>query len=692
MHNYTMRISHLTVDKLGVKLYDQASAAIAELIANAYDADATEVTIKAPMGKLLAHRRQGQTIDQGFTIEIEDNGIGMTPDEMQNFFLVVGAERRKRRGGETSKRFDRKVMGRKGIGKLAPFGICKEIEVLSAGGEKTERGYQCSHIILNYDDIIGGQEESPYEPKIGQSDHKFHSETGTKIILRNFSHRHVPKIEDLSRQIARRFGLPSQDWEILLQNNTDAGSDTPPRTVEQFELDFMENTKIKLPKQEDSDAGRLPKAQIATSDGPHHLFAGFQHENRAYPVHGWAAYSKIPYTDELMAGIRIYCRGKIVAQTPAFNQKAGFTGEYDIRSYLIGELHADWLDDDEDLIQTDRRDILWSHELGIEFQKWGQSLVKAIGKSTRDPLRRKKQDVFYETGEVKKRINQAYPKENQKLIRESAKKIADLFGASLSMEELKEVESVRRFVDISIDLAPHFVSSEKLNAAGEESILPIFIDLLVEAGIADAAGLGKVASQRVSVIKNLEKLIKTEKTKEIELQNLITQAPWLINPAWTFFSSNVTFSTLKSTFEIYYKKENRTSIKLTDFPNGQNRADFVLSNHEGKLQIIEIKRPGKKLTNVEMGRIVKYHETMQSFLKKPGNEEFSQSFHDFHITLVCDSTKNLTNEMKVSFNTYISDKRLTHLSWESLLLNTRKVHQDFLDEANRPRKPQAEKR
>jgi hypothetical protein len=48
-----MTISRLTVDKLGVKLYDRVSAVIAELVANAYDADATTVKIEAPMGHYL---------------------------------------------------------------------------------------------------------------------------------------------------------------------------------------------------------------------------------------------------------------------------------------------------------------------------------------------------------------------------------------------------------------------------------------------------------------------------------------------------------------------------------------------------------------------------------------------------------------------------------------------------------------
>ena len=60
---YSMRISRLTVDKLGVKLYDRVSAVIAELIANAYDADASCVTVEAPMGQFLASKAGGNVTD-----------------------------------------------------------------------------------------------------------------------------------------------------------------------------------------------------------------------------------------------------------------------------------------------------------------------------------------------------------------------------------------------------------------------------------------------------------------------------------------------------------------------------------------------------------------------------------------------------------------------------------------------------
>ncbi|MGI8858697.1 MAG: hypothetical protein ACR2HO_00845 [Rubrobacteraceae bacterium] len=52
---YEIRISRLTIDKLGVKLYDKVSAAVAELAANGYDADAENVTIRLPLSTVLAN-------------------------------------------------------------------------------------------------------------------------------------------------------------------------------------------------------------------------------------------------------------------------------------------------------------------------------------------------------------------------------------------------------------------------------------------------------------------------------------------------------------------------------------------------------------------------------------------------------------------------------------------------------------
>ena len=150
---YTMRISRLMIDKLGIQMYDRVSAVLAELIANAYDADAEHVKITLPFGQYLARKVEGQIEDQGFEIFIEDDGGGMIAQEVNDYYLNVGYNRRVERSERTPK-FSRRVMGRKGIGKLAPFGICHEVEVVSAGGDRTGRGFAVSDLILDLDDIL----------------------------------------------------------------------------------------------------------------------------------------------------------------------------------------------------------------------------------------------------------------------------------------------------------------------------------------------------------------------------------------------------------------------------------------------------------------------------------------------------------------------------------------------------------
>ena len=685
--DYSMRISRLTVDKLGVKLYDKVSAVIAELIANAYDADATEVTVHAPMGQFLATRAGGAIADKGFDIRVVDNGIGMTPRQVQDFFLVVGAERRNdpNRGGE-SLRFTRKVMGRKGVGKLAPFGICKSIEVISAGGDAisangrnaSRSGYLTSHIVLHYDGIValGNEPDERYKPTVGSRDESLSAESGTQIILRNFNYRRVPDIGLLGRQLAQRFGIRSSNWQVQLTDNTKC--DLSPESVGDFDIDTMPNTRITF-QQDGSVLG--PDGTLEQE-----LSAGFDHDDTFHPLFGWMAYSKAPYSDELMAGVRVYCRGKIAAQTSIFNQRAGFTGEHNIRSYLVGELHADWLDEDEDLIQTDRRDILWSDELAAAFQAWGQRIVKRIGTLSRDPLRKATLELFLETGNVDSRILDAYPAEDHQAIRDRASEVARSFGRTISRGEAEDPGVVNELVDLSITLAPHITLNSMMKEAVADADRPLSVlsVFLRTARLAELSSFGRIAEDRLKVVERLEVLKDAEDTDEDDLQQLVADAPWVVNPEWAPVTENQTFSSLRKEFEKYYRQRTGESISLSDFQQTGKRPDFVLSSQEGTVQIIEIKKPRHRLTNREMDRVVTYYQNMDAFLNDPAHSHFRKHFPDFHVTVVCDSLA-LTGSQRAAFDGYRSTGKLTHMDWTAFLLKTEQVHQDFLREARRQR-------
>lgn len=690
---YVMKISRLTVDKLGVKLYDRVSAVIAELVANSYDADATKVVITAPMGEYLASRHQGDPKDRGYEIVVADNGSGMTPDEVNRFYLRVGAERRKDERGDTSKKYKRKVMGAKGVGKLAPFGICQEIEVLTAGGEivsgkdesgKQAKGYLRAHLILDRGSILK-DEEFDYEPVVGDLDGTIAKSTSTVISLRNFAYRRVPTIEEFSRQLAQRFGVKSADWKVeLVDGVKTAGDPAQKATVGQFAIPTMDKTKVSF---KPGKSGEIQgKAFDTDGNAIEGIDAGFAYEGKNFPVRGWVGYAREPYKDDLMAGVRIYCRGKIAAQTSVFNRRAGFTGEHDVRSYLVGEVHADWLDENEDLIQTDRRDILWSHELGQEFERWGQAVVRKIGTRSRDPMKQKTWDRFKDAAKLEDRVQEAFPRNDQENLREHAVTVAKMIGQTIRPDEIEDAERVESFVQLSLMLAPVITLDEKLREAADaaESPLEVVTDILKTARVAELASFGRIAEDRIRVIERVEALKDDPNTLESAFQTLIETSPWLIDPQWSPITANQAFSTLRNEFVKFYKQKTGETLNLENFSDPKKRADFVMSNQDATIQIVEIKQPQHKLTDPELDRIVKYRDLMHEFLNMSGHEDFKRLFPEFRITLVCDGLK-LDGTRRAAFEGMKKDGpgKLTHITWKVFLLRTRQMHKSFLDEAER---------
>ena len=72
--------------QLGEQLVAKPSIALAELVKNAYDADATKVTVT--MEKISK---------EGGTILIEDDGHGMTLEEMQDSWMRIATSAKRRK-------------------------------------------------------------------------------------------------------------------------------------------------------------------------------------------------------------------------------------------------------------------------------------------------------------------------------------------------------------------------------------------------------------------------------------------------------------------------------------------------------------------------------------------------------------------------------------------------------------------
>lgn len=519
---YKMTISRTTIDKLGVKLYDKASAVVSELIANSYDADAEQVTVKIPLNRWLATMKEGNLVDRGLEIIVEDDGHGMTPDLINDFYLKIGTNPRKdqRRGSLTLEK-KRPRLGRKGIGKLAPFGICKKIEVITAGGEKDKPPYEIGHFILDFDKIVK-ETDDDYFPILGESNHKFTEKRGTTIRLFDFLYRRTPDEATFHRQVARRFGLEKPDFHITIHNSETGDK----QTLGLLSVDIDEDTKI------------------AVDNRPVVV-----NEETSLPVKGWIAYAKNPYPNEEVAGIRVYCRGKFVSNVGIFGLRAGFTGEYTIRSYLVGVIHADWLDSDdhEDLIRSDRQDILWASIWGMAFQEWGQALIKELGKKAYPAKKRKIAAKFMEISDLKREAEKRF--QDVEIVK-TAVDVGKVFSRGLSEENLQDPEYVRTVKELALSVAPHKTLVDKLKEV-EESIekrpLEAIAKLFNDANLAEAASLGMIVQVR---IRNIDKLKKIGLTApEEHLQKILEGAPWIIDPRWTMLQADKTFNRFRGLFE-----------------------------------------------------------------------------------------------------------------------------------------------
>ena len=120
---YKLNIDPRILELLGPSLYTNIYYVLAELIANAYDADAQNVYI----------------IEHPNEIIVEDDGHGMSYNngDIEKYLNVAKESRTSDKDAQTTI-FNRKKMGRKGVGKLAALSVSENVYIKTVrDGEKS---------------------------------------------------------------------------------------------------------------------------------------------------------------------------------------------------------------------------------------------------------------------------------------------------------------------------------------------------------------------------------------------------------------------------------------------------------------------------------------------------------------------------------------------------------------------------
>ena len=317
-----------TIEHLGIKMYSQIPSAIAELVANAFDADATVAQIKL--------------FDDGNEkrIEVIDNGIGMDFDDLNNKFLRIGRNRRAD-GAEKSPK-GRVATGKKGIGKLALFGLGDLIEV-----KTTKTGAdEAIKFLLSWNDLISTK-QGDYLPRF-EYEQNLLKTSGTTVVLRNLRRASAFDLEGLAAALSKLFNCFSKDFACSIslndKNPIQIDNELKFKSIDiQFEWNFPEFGKA-MPEIYDQKSKITGK--IVSSYKP--LRPGLR-------------------------GITLFANGRQV-NTPEF---FGLPESSHVFSYIAGWLDVDFVDElREDVISTNR-------------QSWRRMRRATIGPSTRcsKPLR-----------------------------------------------------------------------------------------------------------------------------------------------------------------------------------------------------------------------------------------------------------------------------------------------------------------
>ena len=304
------------LNHLGLNLYSNTPAVLSEVIANSWDADASQVSI---------HCNQEDDV-----ITIIDNGCGMTLEDINRKFLCVGYQKRKN-GEAITPVYKRPVMGRKGIGKLSLLSIADTIKIYSK--KDGEQNAFC----LSREDIereITSQNHvySPTEVEFED----FEYETGTKIVIRKFKKNINRTSEFLRRRLARRFCIIGRNFDIILNGEMISVKDR----------DFFGKVQFLWPIGSFDVSGLSTFPNIAIQS---QLSGDI---NDSYHISGWIATAEKPSDLGENNKISIVSRGKLAQEDILASYGEG--GVY--ASYIIGEIQADFLDsDDEKDISTSNR-------------------------------------------------------------------------------------------------------------------------------------------------------------------------------------------------------------------------------------------------------------------------------------------------------------------------------------------------
>lgn len=634
--SFEMTVDLNVLEHLGINLYSNIAAVLTEAVANAWDADASSVQIRVD--------------PNNDWIEIEDDGIGMSVDDLNGKYLRVGYRRRDEdaaHGCRTAK--GRPAMGRKGLGKLSLFSIANVIEVQSAK-DGHRHGFRMS--VPGIHEAV--QEKRPYHPEPLASDGLAVTQ-GTKIVLREIKRQRLGKgVSALRKRLARRFSIIGQ------ANGFEIKIDGQPITA--------------------ADRGDLPKAQFLwTFDGyepeastiahvmeRESLAARFDAWDSAWRVSGWLGTARKPKDlddDEAgnLNGIVVFARGRLFHENvlDRLNDGRLYT------KYLTGQIEADFLDADDqpDIATSDRQRVQEDDERYIQLIAFLGSQLNKLEKRWNEW--RRKHEV------EKAKENSPALAEWLETLPEGYRKSAETLIAKLSALPVDD-EDDRKLMYRHGILA---FERMKLRGSTDEFVTSVesadrLLAVLADRDSLEASLYRDIVKSRLDAIRDFQTII-DEDAKERVLQKYLFDHLWLLDPAWERATGS----------QIMESRLTTEGVLVEDLTEKERlgRVDIAYRTQAGKHVIVELKKVGRKMGLLEL---VEQGQTYVDKLKKILREQ-NVTTPDIEVVFVLgkavDEESTNPERLKASMASIAPGSRIVH--YDTLIRGAQEGYSAYIDQS-----------
>lgn len=386
---FEMRFDPQTIKHLGLRMYSTLAPALAEIISNSYDADATNVTV-------TLIEKNGNPKE----IRIEDDGIGLSHDEISNKFLVIGRNRRNDEGDTPSVKYKRFPTGKKGLGKLALFGLAKTVTVL------TRQAGKLNEFVLDWDDLMVAK--GSYRPRATSINTVTEDSDGTVITMTGLKRKTPFDFMGLADSLSRIF-IFDETFNLLLQSPSgDRISIDNKRKYGLLTKEFEWNLESPLLVPAESEYFGKIIGELLTSEKPIAPSSGLR-------------------------GVTLFSRGKLV-NAPEFFSNSTSSHFY---QYLTGWISVDFIDLlDDDVISTNRQSIDWEHPEMEKLRNFLSGIVSQINADWRKKRKEKKSNDLKETTgiDAEKWVN-TLPDD----VKENTRQIIETLGGEDALEKYTPV-------------------------------------------------------------------------------------------------------------------------------------------------------------------------------------------------------------------------------------------------------------